>query len=224
MKNLTILIGVIFLITGCIGEDVIDDRVDERVVVDNLISELKVGDTYQFEITFFNNVGKVEDANVTWTSSNPTVISVASNGLAEALTEGMSQISVVANDNVKYEFSVEAGSETVAMENPDERTGTIKTTSSYTLEGDFSLAKIDGALVLQLANNFKATSALPGLFAYLSNNPSSISGAYEIGEVKVFSGANTMSVASSVGIMDYSHVVYFCKPFNVKVGDGKMSN
>jgi len=225
MKKIALLFFVT-LLQGCIGEDVFDDFVEQRIVISNPISDLKVGDTYKFEFSYFNNVGKKEDVSVNWISTNSSVISIDNQGMATANAEGTADITVslVEDETVNYTLSINAGAETVVMENPTEIAGVIKSTSSYTLEGSFSLVDIGDNLELQLGSNFKATTALPGLYAYLSNNPTSITNAYEIGEVTVFSGANTMMIGESVGIMDYSYLLYFCKPYNVKVGDGKISN
>ncbi len=225
MKKIVLLLFVIILIS-CVGEDIFDDFVEQRIVVSNPISDLKVGDTYQFEFSYFNNVGKKEDVSVNWMSSNASVITIDNQGLATANADGTADISVslAQNEAVNYELSVNAGSETIVMENPTEIAGVIKSTSSYELKGSFSLVSIEGNLELQLGSNFKATTALPGLYAYLSNNPASVTNAFEIGEVKVFSGANTMNIGTSIGIMDYNYLLYFCKPYNVKVGDGKISN
>lgn len=225
MKKIVLLFFLILLIS-CVGEDIFDDFVEDRIVVSNPISDLKVGDTYQFEFSYFNNVGKKEDVGVNWQSSNSSAISIDNQGLATAIDEGVATItiSLAQNEAVKYDFSVNSGAETVVMENPTEIAGVIKSTSSYELKGSFSLVDTGDNLELQLGSDFKATTALPGLYVYLSNNPTSITNAFEIGEVKVFSGAHTMTIGSSVGIMDYNYLLYFCKPYNVKVGDGKISN
>jgi len=72
---------------------------------------------------------------------------------------------------------------------------------------------------LDIAGNYEASTALPGLYVYLSNNPNSTSGSYEIGEVTVFNGAHSYTLPSSVDISDYKYILYWFKPFNVKVGD-----
>lgn len=60
---------------------------------------------------------------------------------------------------------------------------------------------------------------------YLTNNPNSIANAYEIGEVTIFDGAHSFELdANEVGLTDFDFVLYFCKPFNVKVGDGQFDN
>ena len=108
----------------------------------------------------------------------------------------------------------------VVVTAPQSYQGTIQTTSSYKLTGSYEYGLNDaGQLVLDIAGNYEASTALPGLYVYLSNNPNSTSGSYEIGEVTVFNGAHSYTLPSSVDISDYKYILYWFKPFNVKVGD-----
>ena len=113
------------------------------------------------------------------------------------------------------------GEETIEVEPTQAKSGQITTTSSYALSGDFSLTAENNDLVLAFDENYNASTALPGLYIYLTNNPSTISGALEIGKVQTFSGVHSYTIPN-VDINEYSHVLYFCKPFNVKVGDGEI--
>jgi hypothetical protein len=99
----------------------------------------------------------------------------------------------------------------------------LQTTSSYELKGDFVLKEEGGVLKLSFASNYQASTALPGLFIYLTNNPSTSSGAFEIGAVTEFEGAHSYDLPNSIDLMDYEYVLYFCKPFNAKVGDGQFN-
>ena len=210
---------------GCIGDDFIFDEVDPEIRITNPVDSLAIGSTYQFNFSYFNNVGQPESVPVSWTSSDPTILSITSDGLAEALQAGSAVVSVAYDGGVSPVMATAAigvGENTVII--PTLRTGTIATTSSYLLEGDFELEDIGGgSLELRLASNYRASTALPGLYIYLTNNPSTNVGALEIGPVTVFSGAHSYTIGG-VGINDYSHVLYYCKPFNVKVGDGEINN
>lgn len=216
------------LLSGCIGNDYILDAVDPVLRIMNPVDTLGLNDSYAFEFVYLNNVGQ-EDPNVSvsWSSSMPEVISIDQNGLATAVKVGTASIIASANlgDTLMLNDSLEVfvGDNTVTSSS--DRTGTLKTTSSYTLEGDFTLSEDEGGeLVLSLAENYKASQGLPGLYAYLTNNPSTTNGAVEIGEVKTFSGAHTYRIPSGVELKEYQYLLYFCKPFNVKVGDGKFDN
>ena len=97
--------------------------------------------------------------------------------------------------------------------------GQIRSTSSYLLQGNFRY-EFDGQnIVLSLGENYRADTALPGLYVYLTNNPTTPSGGYEIGKVTVFEGAHQYNLPASIALMDYKYILYWCKPFSVKVGD-----
>ena len=101
--------------------------------------------------------------------------------------------------------------------------GTIRTTTFYPLEGSFQYSETeDGGVHIDIAADYIADNRLPGLYIYLSNNPNSIFNALEIEEVTTFSGAHEYTVPE-VGFEDYNFIVYFCKPFNVKVGDAALN-
>ena len=221
----TIYLSIIGLLSSCIGDDFIDDRIDPVLRIDNTIDSLQVGTDYQFEFTYFNNVGQTSDAEVVWESSDPNIISITSMGLASAIQEG--DVELIATvigteDQTSQSFMVSAGAATTETVSSTVRNGVIQTTTFYDLEGDFELIQNDGTLTLEIADNYKASSGLPGLYIYLTNNPRSISGAFEIDAVNVFSGAHSYEI-SGVDLNEYSYLLYFCKPFNVKVGDGKIN-
>tara|TARA_B110000914_G_C15170038_1_gene312392 strand:- start:54 stop:233 length:180 start_codon:yes stop_codon:yes gene_type:complete len=58
-------------------------------------------------------------------------------------------------------------------------------------------------LVLDIGDDFEASTALPGLYVNLLYNPNSTSGSYEIAEVSVFNGAHSNTLPSSIDISDY---------------------
>lgn len=214
------------LFYSCIGDDIIDDEVDPVLKIVNPIDTLAFDSSYQFTLMYLNNVGREEQAeNVTWTSSEPDIISIDNAGLAHGLQTGGSIIKAETDINgvkVDDEIFVNVGEETIIS--TAARTGTLRTTSSYRLEGSFSLSEVEGDLVLAIEDDYDTSDRLPGLYIYLTNNPNTTSGALEIGEVTIFSGAHSYTLPSGTGLNDYSHVLYFCKPFNVKVGDGAFDN
>ena len=91
------------------------------------------------------------------------------------------------------------------------------------MEGEFELVDLgNGMLSLSLDEDYCASTALPGLYVYLSNNRNSIADAFEIGEVTTFTGQHDYTI-NNIGLMDFNFIVYFCKPFNIKVGDGEIN-
>jgi len=226
MKNiLYVSFSAVFLIllSSCIGDDFIDDEIDPVLRINNQIDSLAVGSAFQFDAAFFNNVGVQDGTEVIWSSSDQSIIFVTSDGLATAISPGEVEISATAlapDGELVVSFNVVAGDVTSESEVAQSRTGVIETTTFYVLEGDFEISVNDqGNLLLEIAENYRASASLPGLFVYLSNNPNSIAGAFEISEVDVFQGAHSFEI-EGVDINEYNFLLYFCKPFNVKVGDG----
>lgn len=211
------------LLSSCIKDDFIDDSVDPVLEIINPLDSLGINSSHQFISSYLNNVGIEEEVTVEWSSSNSDVIAISKlDGIANGLTTGSSVISVEYDDGssvLKDEVEVHVGMNTVLTF--IEKKGTVNTTSSYALSGDFILKKDGTGLILEFGDDYNASSALPGLYVYLSNNNTTTVNALEIGAVQVFSGAHTYSIPNT-GINDYKYVLYFCKPFNVKVGDGEI--
>ena len=225
MKNIFYITLLTLLFSSCIGDDIIMDRVDETLRITVQATSIAAGETFQFEARFTNNIGNAEEGRVIWSSSDETILTITTDGLATAIARGnvvvSAEVTLEDGSTLKEEMDVEVSMITVEVEMPTSRSGVIATTTFYELEGDFVLNEITNGVSLEIAENYKASDALPGLYIYLTNNPNSISDALEIGEVTVFEGAHTYEI-DGVGLNDYDYVLYFCKPSRVKVGDGKI--
>ncbi len=225
MKNLTYIFSLLsfFLFFACIGDDFIEDQVEAEIRIDANVESIEVNTDYQFEYTYLNEVGQSQQVEVVWSSSNEEVMTIDENGLAQAITIGEVRI-MVSYDNgtivLSDQIDLMIGSTTIIVEKQTFK-GNIQTTSSYVLEGSFELKEEDQGLSLSFEEDYKASTALPGLFIYLSNNRNSIANAFEIGAVEVFNGQHNYTI-ENVEFNDYKFIVYFCKPFNVKVGDGSL--
>jgi hypothetical protein len=223
MRHFLFFLLAITSALGCIGDDIIMDETPEAVRILNRLDTIAVGESYQFEAMFTNNIGVEEDRTIVWSSSDPVVLSITDSGLATALEKGMTVVSATVElegkPAVTDQFTLIIDEETV-VSNPT-KMGVLKTTSSYNLKGSFTVEEINGKLTISLSDDYEASTALPGLYIYLGNNPSSISNALEIGAVTVFDGAHTYEVPG-VGINDYKYLLYWCKPFGVKVGEGEI--
>ncbi|MEP0265449.1 hypothetical protein [Dokdonia sp.] len=231
MKQLltTSLFAVLFLLSSCIGEDIIDDSIDEAVRIDNPVLNLEIGETYQFEATYFNNVGQPENATILWSSTDENIINITQDGLATGITEGVITVSaaviqddvnVISNNTLAVVESSEEEEEPIAIV----KSGIIETTSSYTLEGAFVFEEIleSNSTRLSFNDSYQASSNLPGLYLYLTNNPNSIANAYNAGPVAVFDGAHSYEF-DDVQINDFQYLLYWCEPFSVKVGEGTIN-
>ena len=214
----------IVALSGCIGTDIVDDAVDPELRIRATLDTLGFGESLQLEAMYLNRVGREEAVEFVWESSAPEVIDVTTEGLATAVSGGRATLtaSYVADGiDVSDAIDLVAAEETVVVQEPRSRSGQINTTSSYVLTGGMTLTEQEGGgLLVEIADDYRASTALPGLYVYLTNNPRTTNGALEIGPVEVFSGAHSYAIPD-VAIEDYSHLLYFCKPFNVKVGDGE---
>ena len=214
-----------FLAWACIGDDFIDDFVQPEIRISNAIDSLTIDSTYQLQALYFNNVGVEEAVTTSWSSSDPSIVSIDNNGWATAHSLGTAELTVSYSDGsnpVMASTTLHTAESPVEEPELQTRMGVIRTTSSYLLRGDFTLSEqVDGSLLLDIADNYAASTALPGLYIYLSNNPNTTTNALEIGPVMVFNGAHQYQINETL-IDQYSHVLYFCKPFNVKVGDGEI--
>ena len=230
MKNsslFTFFMVLLLGLGGCIGDDIIQDEIDPVLRIMNPVDTIEINTSYQYEATYFNNVGQQEANSITWTSSDESIVSIDADGVATANEIG--NVTVRAETTtpdglvLSEESTVVVGNSTVIVN--EARTGSLETTTFYTLDGDFTLEDDGDILVLSFAENYSTSSGLPGLYIYLTNNPNSIAGAFEIGRVDIFNGAHTYEIdAGLVGLTDYEFVLYFCKPFNVKIGAGQFDN
>lgn len=226
MKKIIIPLSLlILLLGGCIGDDIIFDTVPENLRILNPLDTLAVGDTYAFTLLFTNNVGLEEQRTATWLSSDPNVLSVDNTGQITGVSKGQAMVTATVEladqSLLSVSHQVIVDQETVII--PDtgtSRKGVIKSTSNYVLKGSFEVSKEGSDLIIEIGDDYEATTSLPGLYIYLSNNPGSKDGALEIGAVKVFQGAHQYVIGGDISLKQYNYLLYYCKPFNIKVGEG----
>ena len=223
-SHILMLYFLFLTLVGCIGDDIINDGVDPVVRITNAVDTIALGDSYQFEYTYLNEIGVSENpSNPSWTSSDPEIIDISPTGSATGKKSGFAEIKVAVRSStglqIEDQVIINVGETTVASSLL--RQGSIRSTSSYRLEGDFIIKQVGSAIEITFTEDYVASSSLPGLYIYLTNNPQTINNAREISKVSVFSGSHSYTV-EGVGINDYNHILYFCKPFVVKVGDGEI--
>lgn len=228
MKKITLVALCIFPLISCVKTDIVNDRVDPKIFISNPLVSLENGESYQFEVNYFNYVGKkIENPTVSWSSSDPSVLEITDEGIATAISLG--EATVMATLTTSEENLTITNGNTLEItlgeteEDPVRFEGMLTTTTSYELEGSFILEILDsGVLRLSLGDDYKADTDLPGLYIFLSNNPESVSDAYEIGAVTVFQGEHFYDLPSSISIYDYSYILYWCNPFSTYVGEGQI--
>ncbi len=214
---------IALLFSACIGDDIINDTVPETVKIMNPIDTLGLGKTWQFEAKFTNNIGADEVRTIDWKSSNTAILTIDANGLATGISKGSATITAaveVSGVEVKDSWPIVVDETTVTT--PNTKSGEIKTTSNYALKGNFVMTEEGNGIKITISDDYMASTSLPGLYAYLGNNPSSVANALEIGMVQVYDGAHSYQI-DGVGLNDFAYILYWCKPFNVKVGEGKIN-
>ncbi|MCB0519046.1 MAG: Ig-like domain-containing protein [Lewinellaceae bacterium] len=225
MKIFHFLLALPFLFNSCIGDDVVDDFVPPAVRITAPLDTLGVGKTWQFEAKFTNNIGAEEARPVAWSSSNLAVLGIDGTGLATGLSKGSAivaaEVELGDGTTVKSERPVTVADSTVIPPVVMTLGGEIKSTSSYALKGSFEITESGSGILISIGSDYQASTALPGLYVYLGNNRSSIANAKELQQVAVFNGAHSYQV-DGVGLNDYQYLLYWCKPFNVKVGEGEI--
>jgi hypothetical protein len=221
-----LILGVSLVVFSCIRDEFVDDFIMPQIEISNPIDSLKIDDSYQYEYRYLNNIGAIDSTiEVNWLSLSPMLLTITNDGLATAISEGMSQIVLSSLTNPQYYDTVSVAINAIGTSEPPsatERSGIIVTTSSYLLSGDLVLTHQNDQFILKLAQNFMATSALPGLVVYLTNNPATNSGALEIAPITQFTGSQQFVIQGLNDINDYKYVLFYCKPFAVKVGDSEL--
>jgi hypothetical protein len=219
MKQLKLIpLLLILSFFGCIKDDYIDDSQETELRITSTIDTLAMGDSYQMEALYLDNTGTSQNVGINWSSADPTIISITDEGLATGNNPGNTNL-YATYESLIDTINVAVGATTMTM--PEMREGTASTTSSYALTGYFTLIEDGDNLILEFFNDYNASTALPGLVVYLSNNANSSGSALEIAAVTTYNGAHSYSIPNT-GINDYKYVLYFCKPFNVKVGHGEI--
>ncbi|MEN0006056.1 MAG: hypothetical protein AAF798_18035 [Bacteroidota bacterium] len=224
MRPILLLMLLAALVQSCIGDDIIQDTVTEELRITSTIDTLAVNDTYQFEGRYTNNIGQTQALPVFWSTTDASILSIDDNGLATGIATGAATVyaEVVTPEQLTLRDSVLVAVGTETVTTISERTGVIRTTSSYVLEGDFIVTQEGDELIIEVADNYRASASLPGLYLYLTNNPNTTNNAFEVGKVDVFNGGHTYRI-NGINISEYDYLLYYCKPFSVKVGDGQLS-
>ncbi len=169
------------------------ETVTPTLQIKNRIAQITLESAYIFNLLYTDETGaESTPIDLRWESSNPEVLSITETGTLLALAVGTATITVstlVSNTLISTSNSIEVVAPVVPVETTS-YSGEIRTTSSYLLLGGFTLSILDGELILALDKDYKASTALPGLYIYLSNNNNTTTQALEIGPVTVFQGAH----------------------------------
>ena len=70
---------------SCGGIDLIDDYVPPVLRITTPLTQLTLGNTFQFEASYFNNVGElITNSPIEWESANTAILKVDTNGTLDA--------------------------------------------------------------------------------------------------------------------------------------------
>jgi len=232
MNRITLFFAFFTLMSAssCIKDDIIQDFVQPEIRITNEIDTLGVDSVFTYEFRYLNNVGLNQEISAEWSSSDESVVTINSEGQARGVAEGDATITASyfdpsIEDEVSDSRDISIGEAILPPPMMDPLRvidGVIATTTFYPLSGSFQFSELeDGGVTIDIASDYIADDRLPGLYIYLSNNRNSINGALEIDEVTIFAGAHSYTVPN-IEFDEYRFIVYFCKPFNVKVGEATL--
>lgn len=177
----------------------------------------------------------LQDGTITAVRAGQTILSVSTTGLQGNTVQATTEFNITVAPGEVSTPTTATTSATTASTTTDTGSNTdgvvvatpfyegqIRSTSSYLLEGNYRYEHNGEHILITIDNSYQADTALPGLYVYMGNNPNTTAGAYEIGPVTIFQGAHEYSLPSNIELMDYQYILYWCKPFNVKVGEAKL--
>lgn len=199
-----------------------DNNAAASVEVLNPPAFLAIGETANFQARALNAAGQVLNGKtITWTSSDPAVLEMSTDGTAVALNEGVVQVVARSEGVASLPVMVQ-----VLPLGGISRSGMFSGNGGYSVKGTATLRQEGSSLTLILESDYMSSNG-PGLFVYLAKQPSgglnSMNG-LELGSLKSTSGMQTYAVPPGVGLDDYDYAVIYCKPFNVRFGTAQLNN
>lgn len=134
----------------------------ERIEIVKSVSSLREGDSSDFNASYYNMRGEMEQATFSWKSSNVSVASIDNNGLLKALSVGQTEVTVMANGIESAPIFVSIANDTAKVTSVS-----ISASSNSILVGD----TLHVSSYLRNVNN----NIIPGPVNWISSNPSILS-------------------------------------------------
>ena len=188
--------------------------VDPEIRITSFALFLDEGEQFQFEADYFDENGMVDsDAVISWSSSDASVLSITSQGLAAVVASG-SAVVEASFDGVTSSVQVTVQGEV------NTRSGSLMGTG-YDISGDFTLSEnADGDLILTVTNYVPDG---PGPYFYFTNQNSNVANGLELGDAEQAGSyeINISEIDSTVELSTYNILMIWCKPFNVRLGYGE---
>lgn len=221
MNRSIILYAIItFLMSGCIGEDVVESERLGKVEITTAVISLEVGTSLQLEFLYQDFSGmEITPIEIEWVSKDPEIAMITNDGLLMANKLGVATIKLTVDDLLMDSISVEAAEITQIGEI---RRGSFSGSNGYSVSGTCELLSNEGVLELRFSDDFR-TSTGPGLYVYMSNNQSNVAGGVSLGELKKSTGAQSYVVPEGISLNTYQFVLIYCQPFGVPFGSASLN-
>ena len=198
----------------------------DRVAVSPSSPSIEEGETQQFSATAYEaDNTEITGKTFTWSSSNTTVATISTSGLATALDAGSTTISA--------EVDGKSGSAMLTVTEPTapmlrSRTATIS--GGYSAAGSVVLSEVAGGQLKLTITGLNSTA--PDTWLALSENanidwhtsetlPST---ARSFGKVPNEDFENTFTPPSGKDIDDYDYVILYCRRFDLPISSNALSN
>lgn len=182
------------------------------VAIEGDATNILLGESRQLAATVRNAQGQMlSDIPVDWNSSNPDAITIDTNGLARAVSEGAAEITAVAEGVSSVPFPLEAGS------GENVRSGSFNGLNGYNVQGIATLTQSSSGAVLTFGSDFLSQSG-PGLYVYLSPQQNSVTGGVQLGTLSDKAGAQSYTISNTANLADFGFVIIYCQPFGIPFG------
>lgn len=199
-----------------------NDNSVAKVVISTATSVLGIGATFQLAAKAYNtNNQEIPGQQLSWSSSNPLVLSVNPNGLVTGQSAGSAYVTAFAAGVNSLPLSIQ-----VLPASGLSRSGTFSGNMGYSVSGTATLQQTGNGLQLILGSNFQASSG-PQLGVFLAKTASGALNAQnslKLANLIQNSGMQTYNVPAGVDLNDYDYIVIYCIPFTVRFGTAQLNN
>lgn len=178
---------------------------------------LTIGQSVTLTATIKNiNDQAISGKTINWQSNNDLVISINSDGVATAKSNGTASVVAVVD-------GVSSNPVNIVVGNMIKVGMFVRSSGGYEAAGSCKLSTENNMLILKFESDFKTSFAL-GTFVYLSNNNTNAStvkaAGLELGQITQngIQSFNITALNPTVKIDDYKYVIILCKPATVIFG------
>jgi len=180
--------ALLMILTGCIGQDVIDDAImAAQLSISPENGVLRVGETLTFSYKYFNQFGQPDDATLSWTSTDQSIIDINENGVATAVTMGQVMITATTSDAQSNQALVTVVEDDSAV------------ASVVIINGPSTIPIGGSAILTARALNILGGEISGVTFSWSSNN-TNVATVNEAGEVQGVASGNVFITAEANGI------------------------